>query len=299
MRRFLTCLPLFALAMPIAVAQQQVGPNGVKAPTLGQPLLQTGSTELPNVSRPKAPDQVTLTHLRGWEAAMKEVKTYYSEATLTTKDTATEREKTYVAKMWLLKPNLARIDIEVPPAKPGAAPDLETMVISNGKMMFHYDVLSRLRKSFNLGPNGTGNNVLMELMVGMSVEQLTNRFEVSTLGSDGNFIQLKILPFHPEDKEDFTSITMYLCDPKFKDRAYVPRQVVINGSLTSYDGNKQKQEIWDFPDPKVNPRGKNNQEGITEAFFKPVPVPLGWKDEYVDRQRNTPAPAPGPRQPGK
>jgi TIGR03009 family protein len=209
-----------------------------------------------------------MKHLEGWEAAMKTVDTYYAAATMTEANTALKRDTKFNVSVWLMKPNLARMDMGKPPAtnaKEAPAPD--KMIISNGKSIYEYDGPRKVRTSAALGPNGAGNNLLLELMSGPSAKALANRFTIITNKEDENFVILEVKPVFPNDKEEFDTLTIALCGAKFRERAYIPRMVVMKR-----DGG-QTTETWDFEDPKVNPKG------IDATTFTPVPIPVGWKDD--------------------
>lgn len=277
------------LAAPLAVAQAPVEPYK-PVPGFGQPpaqptakppttpggggVLPTGGqlpvTTPPAVKAPAVPpatDEKTTKHLQGWEAAMKEVRTYYAKATMTESDPVMKREAKFDVSIWLMTPTLARMDMAKPPAAgkdPGPA---EKMIISDSKTIYEYDLGRKTRTRAALGPGGAGNNLLLDLMSGMKAKQVTDRFTVTTAKEDDNFIFLEVKPFYAQDKEEFETLTLVLCGPKFGGRAYIPRMVILKRN----DG--RTTETWDFPDPKVNPKG------IDEKTFNPVDIPRDWKDD--------------------
>jgi TIGR03009 family protein len=208
---------------------------------------------------------------------MKKVETYYAAATMTQVEPALKREVKFDVSVWLMTPNMARMDMAKPAnGKEPNPPD--KMVISTGKTIYEYDGTRKVRTSAGLGPNGAGNNLLLDLMSGPSAKSLAGRFTISTGKEDENFVFLDIKPVFAWDKEEFDTLTVVLCGAKFKERAYIPRMVILK--------QEGKTETWDFPDPKVNPKG------IGAATFNPVDVPKGWKDEVRVLPRAA-APAPG------
>ncbi len=216
---------------------------------------------------PTPPDAKTASHLDGWETAMKKVETYYAAATMTEANTLKKQDTKFDVSVWLLTPNMARMDMAkaAPQGKDPNPPD--KMIISTGKTIYEYDGVRKVRTSAQLGPGGAGNNLLLELMTGPSAKGLAGRFTITTGKEDENFVFLEVKPVFAVDKEEFETLTVVLCGAKFKDRAYIPRMVILKRDAG------QTVETWDFPDPKVNPKG------ITAATFNPVEVPKGWKDE--------------------
>ncbi len=216
---------------------------------------------------PLSPDEKTMKHLLGWEGAMKDVKTYYAAAKMTQADTLLKRDAKFDVSIWLMTPNLARMDMakSAAPGKEVNPPD--KMIISTGKTIYEYDGTRKVRTQAALGPNGAGNNLLLELMSGPSAKGLAGRFTITTGKEDDNFVILDIKPVYAVDKEEFETLTVALCGAKFKERAYIPRMVILKRDAG------QTTETWDFEDPKVNPKG------IDAAYFTPVEVPKGWKDE--------------------
>lgn len=218
---------------------------------------------------PTPPDEKTAKHLIGWEGAMKDVKTYYAAAKMTEANTLLKRDAKFDVSIWLMTPNMARMDMAkaAAPGKEANPPD--KMIISTGKTIYEYDAARKVRTQAALGPGGAGNNLLLELMTGPSAKSLAGRFTIMTGKEDENFIILDIKPVFGVDKEEFDTLTVALCGPKFKERAYIPRMVILKRGETT--------ETWDFEDPKVNPKG------IDATTFNPVsldqPGMKGWKDE--------------------
>lgn len=273
------------LAAPLAVAQAPVEPlkpvagfPNTPATTQTKPQTQPGAVQpaggqLPTTPpavkaappAPTPPDAKTTAHLDGWEAAMKKVETYFAAATMTQAEPALKREVKFDVSVWLMTPNMARMDMAKPAAPSKEANPPDKMVISTGKTIYEYDGTRKVRTSAALGPNGAGNNLLLDLMSGPSAKSLAGRFTITTGKEDENFVFLDIKPVFAWDKEEFDTLTVVLCGAKFKERAYIPRMVILK--------REGSTETWDFPDPKVNPKG------ITAATFNPVDVPKGWKDE--------------------
>jgi TIGR03009 family protein len=257
----------------------QTVPAGGATPTGGANALPVSSTQ------PGVADAATLKHLEGWEGAMKGVKTFYAAATMKDQHLGMKREADFTAEMWLLKPNLARMDVvkAVPKGQQPTAADMK-MYISTGKTIYVYDGAQKKRTQAALGPGGAGNNLLLDIMSGMSAKQVGERFAVRTTKQDANFVYLEVKPVYKVDKEEFETLTLVLCGPQFQQRAYIPRRVV----LAKQDG---QTETWDFPDPKVNP------DGIKEPTFTPIDLPKGWTDEKQELPRTAPGGSP-PATPG-
>lgn len=290
-------------AVPVVFGQQTQPPlqpvggfggQPVKAQTVptsgGQPS--GGASALPvSTAQPAAPDAATMKHLESWEAAMKGVKTFYAAATMVDQDPILKREAKFNAEMWLLKPNYARLDV-IKALPKGQAPAMadQKMYISTGKMIYEYDGAAKKRTSAALGPNGAGNNLLLDIMSGMSAKQITERFTVRTIKQDENFVYLEVKPVYKVDKEEFETLTLVLCGAQFKDRAYIPRRVVLTKQSGQGPNVAGPSETWDFADPRVNPNG------IGEKTFVAFDIPKDWTDEKKDLPRTAP-PGSSPRVP--
>ena len=301
MRRAGFVLASLVSAVPVVFGQQAQRPplqpvggfggQPVRAQTVPSGGCPTGgASALPvSAAHPVAPDAVTMKHLEGWEGAMKSVKTFYASATMTDLDPALKREAKFTAEMWLLKPNLARLDVTKALAKDQKATVADIkMYISTGRMIYEYDGAAKKRTSAALGPNGAGNNLLLDIMSGMSARQITERFTVRTIKQDENFVYLEVKPVFKVDKEEFETLTLVLCGPQFKDRAYIPRRVVLTKQSGQGPNVAGPSETWDFPDPKVNPNG------ITEKTFAAFDIPKDWTDERKDLPKASPGGAGGP-----
>jgi TIGR03009 family protein len=213
---------------------------------------------------------------------------------MTEADPVMKRESKLDVSIWLMTPNLARMDMAKPPVPGKEATPADKMIISTGKTLYEYDQGRKTRTRAALGPGGAGNNLLLDLMSGMKAKQVTDRFTVSTAKEDENFVFLEVKPFYAQDKEEFETLTLVLCGSKFGERKYIPRMVILKRN----DGHTT--ETWDFPDPKVNPKG------ITEEYFNPVDIPRDWKDELRVLPKAPPpatgtggVKAPAPTTPGK
>jgi TIGR03009 family protein len=253
---------------------QTVGGFGGQTQTQTQPA---GGALPVAQSAPVQPavDAATLQHLAGWEAAMKAVKTFYVQASKVYKDVPKKHETAFTVDLWLLKPNLARMDEVrvVPKGQQPTAAD-KKYYVSDGRKIYEYDFGTRKRMSADLGPGGAGNNLLLDLMSGMSAKEITDRFAVRTAKVDENgFVILEVKPLLKTDKEEFESITLALCGPQYKDRAYIPRMIVF-----TREGGQQT-ETWDFPTPNVNPAG------IGPQYFVPPKLEAGWTDEKKELPR--------------
>lgn len=280
MRRAGFVLASVLSAAPLALAQKQPQTQPPLQPVGGfggQPAGggkgSSPASALP-VSIPK-PDEATMKHLDAWEGAMKNVKTFFADATMMHREVQLKRDAQFTARLYLMKPNLVRMDVTKVLPK-GQQPTLadSKMYISTGKMLYEYDGAAKKRRSAAVGPNGAGGNLLLDIMSGMSAQQVTARFKVATLKQDADYVFLEVKPVFQVDKEEFDSLQLVLCGAKFGGRAYIPRRVV----LTKAGG--QETETWDFDDPRVNPDGFK-----PEFFAPPDPKTLGMTDEVVDAPR--------------
>lgn len=267
---------LFAQAVPIPGMPPQGTPTAVVQPA------------------PAAPPQLDpklVAHLLAWEKEMKLVDKFAVEATLTKTNLVTKRDEKKAGSIWVMKPNLARMNIKKVPT-PGDKdnPNDFDAFICTGKMLYHYDGALKTVTEISLGTNGAGNNLLLDVMSGMTAQQLVNRFEVALLKEDKNYVYLEVKPRNAEDKSDFETMTLVLCSPTVQGRAYMPRMVQFKKA------NGQEVESWDFPDPKVNPAGMKAGDFVYQA------PPTGWRVEravvpknpgYIEKQIIKTLPIPG------
>ena len=233
----------------------------------GQPPSQT----LPLQPAPAAPNPQLLAHLAGWEAAMKAVEKFAVEATLVKKDLITQRESKFTGNIWCMKGGLARLSI-VKAIGPGekAEPADFMAYICNGQMLYEYDGGAKVVTVVNLGKGGAGNNLLLDLMSGMTAEAAQKRFDLKLLKEEKPYVYIEAKPKSAEDKAEFETMTLVLCDADVKGRAYIPRMVMLR------KGNGQQTETWDFPDPKVNP------DGVDKKHFEATEPPKGWRVQKAE-----------------
>ena len=297
MRRAGFALASFLAVVP-AVAQDRPYQPVPPAPIPGAPQPPAvaplpGGRPLPaGQPQPAAVDPVALQHLNGWEKAMGGVKTFAVEAVMTKKDRGTDRSEKFAGKIWCMAPNLTRLNLEkqLPPTAKANGEEF-TAFISDGKVVYHYDGAAKTVTVAKLGPNGAGNNLLLDVMSGMTAANALARFEVTSLQPKDPkdvYLYLELKPRFKEDKGEFEVMQLILIPPTVGGgRAYLPRKVTV----TKPGG--QLVEEWDFPDPKVNPPGTpENPKGIVADHFQWVEPPKGWKVQRAD-----PPPAPAGPQP--
>jgi len=268
---------LAVLTAPAVVFAQAV-------PIPGAPPVQGTPTSVVQTApaAPPALDPKLVAHLRGWEATMKAVEKFAVEATLTKTNLVTKREEKKTGSIWVMKPNLARMNLKkVVSAGEKENPNDFEAFICTGKMLYHYDGSLKTVTEIALAGNGTGNNLMFDVMSGMTAQQLVNRFDVKLLKEDANYVYLEVKPRQTEDKSDFETMTLVLCAPKVQGRAYMPRMVQFKKA------NGQEVESWDFPDPKVNPPGMKEADFIYQA------PPKDWRVERAVAPKPAPLPLPG------
>ena len=250
----------------------------IAAPLLfGQPPSQT----LPLLPAPAAPaavpDPQLMAHLAGWEAAMKAVDKFAVVATLVKKDLITQRESKFTGDIWCMKGGYARLSIVKAVAKDETPNPADFMAyICNGQMLYEYDGAAKVVTMVNLGKSGTGNNLLLDLMTGMTAQAAMARFDLNLLKAEKPYVYIEAKPKTAEDKAEFETMTLVLCDADVKGRAYIPRMVILRKA------NGQQTESWDFPNPKVNP------EGIEKKHFEPDAPPKGWRVQKAEAPKAQP-----------
>ncbi len=249
------------------------------APVFAQPPSQP----LPLLPAPAAPDAKLIGHLAGWEAAMKAVDKFAVVATLVKKDLITKRETNFTGEIWCMKGGYARLNIAKAVTKDEKPNPADFMAyICNGTMLYEYDGGAKVVTIINLGTGGAGNNLLLDLMSGMTADAAMKRFDLKLLKAEKPYVYIEAKPKTAEDKAEFETMTLVLCDADVKGRAYIPRMVILRKA------NGQQTESWDFPDPKVNP------EGIEKKHFEAQKPPEGWRVQKAEMPK---APAPGGKLP--
>jgi len=273
---FLAVAPAAAQDRPYTPVPPAPIPGAPQPPVVAQ--LPGGQPQ----PQPAPVDPVALQHLNGWEKAMTGVKTFAVEAVMTKKDRGTDRSEKFAGKIWCMAPNLTRLNLEkqLPPTAK-ANGDEFTAFISNGKVVYHYDGGAKTVTVAKLGPNGAGNNLLLDVMSGMTAANALARFEVKALKPNDPkdpYLYLELKPKWKEDKGEFEVMQLILIPPTVGDgRAYLPRKVTV-----AKPGGQLVEE-WDFPDPRVNPKGTpENPKGIVAEFFEWVEPPKGWKVQRAD-----------------
>lgn len=249
-----------SLASMLAVAAVLFGqPPSQTLPLQPAPLL------APPVAAAAAPDPVLVGHLKGWEAAMKNVDTFAVEAKITYKDLITKRESTSVGNIWCMKGGYARLSLVKLVGKDEKAnPADYKAFICNTTTLYEYDSAEKVVTTVTFGKNGVGNNILLDLMSGMTDVAAMKRFDLKLSKVEEPYIYIEATPKTVEDKAEFETLTLVLCNASVKGRAYIPRMIVLRKA------NGQQTETWDFPDPKVNPTG------IVKSHFDPT-LPEGWR----------------------
>ena len=267
---------LFAQAVPIPGMPPQGTPTAAVVPV---------PAPVP-APAPPALDPKLVKHLLGWEAAMKLVDKFAVDATLTKTNLVTKREEKKSGTIWVMKPNLARMNIKkvVAPGEKENPNDFEAFICT-GKVLYHYDGSLKVVTEIIMGPNGGGNNLLLDVMSGMTAQQLINRFDVKLLNEDKNYVYLEVKPRQAEDKSDFETMTLVLCSPEIRGVAYMPRMVQFKKA------NGQEVEAWDFPMPKVNPGGMEAKDFVFQT------PPKEWRVERAVVPKATPLPPSGAKLP--
>jgi TIGR03009 family protein len=225
----------------------------------------TPAAVVPEAPKPQ-PNQLDpnlVKHLLAWEKSMKEVTNYSVETTCTSTNLITKREDKKVGTVWVMKPNLTRYNMSRQPApgeKPGAA--AFEAAICDGKNIYLYDSSD---KTVTMVKLGQGSVLMLDLLKGMTAQEMVNRFDMKLTKEDANYVYLEVKPRLKDDMSEFEMMTLVLCGPQLQGRAYVPRMVITRKQ------NGQQQDAWDFPDPKVNP------QGMKAEHFQYQKPPEGWR----------------------
>jgi TIGR03009 family protein len=277
-------------ATPVGQPLTPVGPQPPAGQTVpftpaqvpGQPaagrLPIPGANELP--AMPANVDPALMAHLQGWDKVMQSATNFYAKFNLQRKVSKPFPKVTqYSGSMICLKPNLARMRMDIKPAAgQEAGPNDYEAYICSGKAVFHYEGPSQTVTVYPI-TNGVGENLLIEMMSGqLRATDVVRRFDGKILKQDQHYLYLELLPKLPRDKSEFNSMTLVLFQPTLPGVGYLPRTVVVRKD------NGNQEEIWDFPEPATN------VQGVKPDAFDYVPPAKGWKVQ----QMQTPQPATKP-----
>jgi TIGR03009 family protein len=248
-------------------------------------------------------DPALVQHLRAWEASLRGIRNFAADATLTKVNLVTKREEKFDVRIWMMKPQMARLNLRKSPAAgERVRPDDSTAFIRNGTAAYHYDgenrLLTKLRwvGDVKATPAIDGGHSLelrferwiakscfdnlLDFFENLSAQRVVDRYTVGILKQDDHYLYLELTPRNPIDKADFESMTIVLCLPSTGDLAYVPRMI----QLKKEDG--RQIETWDFPTPKVN------MPQIKASHFEYVVPPRNWKIQEVVLPKMVPEPPP-------
>ena len=256
-----------AIAFASTAFAQSPG-TAIPVPGSAQPMgVQPGG--LP-VARP-AVDPKLAAHLAAWETRMKEIGNIVCAAEKVQTDNVLKRQLAkQVATIYCMKPNLAFMRLDRAPDQPPDPNDFLTY-ICDGKAIYQYSGRQKEMAEFKLNAaGGIQGNLLLEFISGsMSAKDALNRFDISILKEDANYLYLTIKPTLVSDREDFETMTLVFYSPTIKPELqhlrYLPAMVKMTKNQNKED------EVWTFKLPQIN--GKN----VQAAMFQKQPLPDKWR----------------------
>jgi TIGR03009 family protein len=210
------------------------------------------------VAAPAAP---TLDdHLLSWEKTMAGIKNLRVEITRTATDTVFKKEKKFTGPLLLMKPNYAILRLEF--AGDPTKQDYEAY-LCDGKSLYRYEGLAKTVTEFKMtntaaNPNAGTDNFMLDFLSGMKAKDAKDRYDLTLVKEDANYVYLNIMPKLGRDKQDFKMMSMALFGPRTQ-YPYLPCKVI---KLNPNDDT----ETWDFSRPQIN------LQGIDESVFKYVQV---------------------------
>jgi TIGR03009 family protein len=199
-------------------------------------------------------------HLGGWERKMADITNFRVEIALTRTDNVFKKEKKYTGVVLCMKPNYAilRLDYAADPSKS----DYEA-VICNGKSLFVYNGLEKTMTEHKIAnqanPKAGVDNLMVDFLSGLKAKDAKDRFDISLMNEDANYVYLDIKPRVEKDKLEFQQLRLALFGPKTP-FPYLPCKVI----KVNPNGDT---ETWDFSKHQLN------LQGIDESTFKYVKVP--------------------------
>lgn len=257
----------FAVTLAATAFAQSPG-TVIPVPGSAQPMgVQPGG--LP-VARP-AVDPKLAAHLTAWETRMKEIGNVICDAEKVRTDNVLKRQlEKQVAKIYCMKPNFAFMRMDRAPDLPPDPNDFLTY-ICDGKAIYQYSGRQKEMAEFKLNAaGGIQGNLLLEFISGsMSAKDAMNRFDISILKEDANYLYLNIKPTLVSDKEDFETMTLVFYSPTIKPELqhlrYLPAMVKMTKNQNKED------EVWTFKIPQLNVKG------MGPDTFKKQGLPAGWR----------------------
>ena len=188
------------------------------------------------------------------------IKSLRVDVTRTTTDSVFKKEKKFTGPLLLMKPTYAILRLEY--AGDPTRLDYEAY-LCDGKSLFKYEGLAKTVTEFKLpntvaNPNAGTDNFMLDFLSGMKAKDAKDRYELTLVKEDANYVYLHIVPKLGRDKQDFKMISMALFGPRTQ-YPYLPCKVI---KLEPNDNT----ETWDFTKPQTN------VQGVDETAFRFVPV---------------------------
>lgn len=230
MRRLGPTLAALFSALTVATAQP---------PVPGQPPLPPGQP----AAQPGADPRVAQ-HLAGWEKTMKALVNFSAEFELVRTNNVFKKDRVYGGSVLCMKPNFALLRIENTSNKA----DYEAF-LSTGKSVYHYDGPKTTITEFKLNPAGGADNLMLEFLGGMKAADAQQRFRISFVSDDQNYIVLAIDPLLARDKQEFLQARLALLAPTNVARlpAYLPATVWLQQPNGDTELWKLRKHATDSP----------------------------------------------------
>jgi len=237
---------------------------------------QTGGGPLPP-GQPVLPAPVPAApslddHLFSWERTMAGIKNLRVDITRTAVDSVFKKEKKFTGSLLLMKPTYAilRLDFAGDPTRQ----DYEAY-LCDGKSLFQYKGIEKTITEFKLpnpatNPNAGTDNFMLDFLSGMKARDAKDRYELTLIKEDANYVYLSIVPKLGRDKQEFKMISMALFGPRTQ-YAYLPCKAI------KLDPN-ENTETWDFTKPQTN------IPGIDESNFRYQKIP-GFREVQAPPQQ--------------
>jgi TIGR03009 family protein len=212
-------------------------------------------------------DPAVEQHLAQWEKRTASVTNMRTEVALTRTDAVFKTETNYTGVVLLMRPNFAVLRLDT--VGDATKADYEAY-ICDGKALYAYSGERKTITEFALPPGwplrslSAAGNPVLDLLTNVKATDAAERFDVSLIKEDANYVYLDIKPRSNTDKAEFQQVRLALFKPGPAVRfAYLPAKVYVlkpNGD----------SEQWKFTNPQVN------LPGVDEKAFRFVPV-KGWE----------------------
>ncbi len=250
-----------------------VGGSIALAQTPGQPAVNlTPIGQQPPAAPVMLNPQANRLHalLLQWEQKMKTVTALKADVTRTETDAISKSTKVWKGQAKFLRPDRASLRVDLTASNP---PQYEHYIYT-GAYLYEYAPLTKKLRIHELAPQ-PGQMVddnFLNFVFAMKAQEALNRYDLTLLKEDENYVYISDVPKFPADRQDFTQARLALWAKNF-----LPREV----RFESPNKDTVQWDIW-----PIDPAAK-----LTSADFAPPQPPKDWQVQRVPRATAAAPPA--------